>query len=95
MTDWSIVIAIVTIGAVIFGAVWILYQDVKKGVHARIGRLENVTDEIVRDCGKKKDEFITVRAFDRFEKNIMDRIDGMTKRFDDFLVYTRNGHKEK
>ena len=87
--------AFIGIVAAVLGAVWIMVEAGKKSSHARIGRCENAIDEIVRDCGKKKDDFITVRAFDRFEKNIIDRLDGVTKRFDDFLIYARTNGKRK
>jgi hypothetical protein len=95
MIEWATIGVLVGIAAAFFTAVWVLVESAKKSAHARIQRCEHTIDMIVQDCGKKKDEYITVRAFDRFEKNIMDRLDGVTKRFDDFLIYARNGGTKK
>jgi low affinity Fe/Cu permease len=98
MNEWQTILWAFTIGGGIFAGMWILLQDIKKSAHARIGRLENVIDEIVRECGKKKEDFITTKAFDRFEGNINTRLDGMTtqmnttnSRLDALTLAIRNG----
>ena len=91
MNEWQTIAWVVGIGGSIFCGMWMLLQDFKKGAHKRIDRLENVTDEIVRD-------HITTRAFDRFDKNISTRLDGMqtqmgttNSRIDDLTLAIRNG----
>jgi len=91
MNEWQTILWAFTIGGGIFGGMWIVLQDIKKSAHARISRLENVMDEIVRDCGTKKDNFITMKAFDRLEVNITRRLDGTNTRIDDLLITLRNG----
>ena len=94
----QIIIFAVIVGGSVFGATWMLIQDMKKGAHARISRLENVIDEIVRDCGKKKDQYITTGAFDRFDTNVSNRLNAMqgqmnslNSRIDDLVLALRNG----
>jgi hypothetical protein len=97
----TIVFAVIVAGA-IFSAMWLILQDLKKGAHARISRLENVVDEMIRDCGKKKDQYITTHGFDRFETNINNRLDSMStqlsttnSRIDDLtkILLNKNGAK--
>ena len=109
MTELTTIVAVVIVGCAVFGAVWIItrdvkssltayIEDVKKGVHARVDRSDHVIDEIVRDCSRKKENFITTGAFDRFEKNLNVRFNGfddnikhLTERVDDLIIATRNG----
>ena len=97
MTEGAIIVSVVVVGSVVFGAVWLLYQDVKKGVHARVERCEHAIDTFVSDCGKRKDDFITTKAFDRFENNLNTRFNGfdknfehLTERIDDLVMTVRN-----
>ena len=92
MNEWQTIAWVVGIGGSIFGGMYIILQDFKKGAHKRIDRLENVCDEIVRD-------HITTGAFNRLEKNISTRLDGMqtqmgttNSRIDDLiLAINKNG----
>jgi hypothetical protein len=87
--EWQTILWSFTIGGGIFGGMYMFLQDIKKSAHARISRLENVVDEIVRD--------------DRFETNINNRLDGMAtqqattnSRIDDLtkILLNKNGvHK--
>jgi hypothetical protein len=99
VNEYAIITTVVIVGCAVFGAVWLLYQDVKKGVHARIERCENVIDDVVRECGRKKEDFITTKAFDRFEGHLTIRFDGLdksithlTQRVDDLVLTVRNGN---
>lgn len=98
MNEWQTIAWVVGMGSVVFGAVWVIIQDAKKGTHARIQRCEHVIDNMVADCAKKKDDFITTKAFDRFEGHLVNRVDNvqksvdhLTQRFDDFMLTIRNG----
>jgi len=92
MNEWQTIAWVVAIGGSIFFGMWMILQDFKNGAHKRIDRLENVTDEIVRD-------HITTSAFDRLDKNISTRLDGMqgqmltsNSRIDDLiLAINKNG----
>jgi hypothetical protein len=93
MNEWETIAWFVGICAAFFGAVWLIIKDVKKGVHARVARCEHVIDEVVRDCSRKKDTFITTSAFDRFEGHLVNRVDNvqksvdhLTERFDAWLL---------
>jgi hypothetical protein len=98
VNEVTTIVSVVVVGGVVFGAVWLLFQDVKKGVHARVERCEHVVDSFVRECGNKKDDFITTKAFDRFENNLNTRFNGfdknfehLTERIDDLVLTIRNG----
>ena len=100
MTDWIMIGIVAGVATAIFGAVWLIVQDVKKGVHARITRCEHVIDVFVSDCSRKKDDFITTKGFDRFEGHITTRFNGLekginhlTSRVDDLVLTVRNGNK--
>jgi len=111
MNEWETIAWIVGIGAVIFGAVWVIVhdakksteihiEDVKKGCHARIDRTDHVIDGIIEGCNKKKEQYITTQAFDRFENHQNTKMDGLnnninhlTTRIDDFIKTARNGVK--
>jgi len=105
MNEWAIIISVVSVGAVVFGAVWIIIQevkkslmkyieDVKKSAHARIDRCDHAIDSVANT----KNDFITIGAFDRFEANINNRLDGMqsqmtvtNSRIDDLILAIKNG----
>ena len=102
MNEWETIAWVVGVGSAIFLGMRAIMNDAKKSSHARIDRLENVVDEIVRDCGKKKDNFITTHGFDRFETNMNNRLDGMAtqlnttnSRIDDLtkILLNKNGVK--
>ena len=113
MNEWQSIAWFSGIGTVIFGAVWVIVadvrrgltahiRDVEKGCHARIDRCDHVLDDVVRDCHTKRDDFITVKAFDRFEFHLNSKFDGMsssinhlTVRIDDFIKLSRNGNGKK
>ena len=99
MTDWVLVGIFAGVSTAIFGAVWIIVQDVKKGVHKRCDRCEHVIDMFTQECAKKKEDFITTKAFDRFEGHLTTRFDGLdtnvshlTQRIDDLVLTVRNGN---
>ena len=60
MNEWEMIAWVSGISSVIFGVVWLLVQDVKKGVHKRIDRCEHAIDVFITDCGNTKKDFITV-----------------------------------
>ena len=113
MNEWQSIAWFSGIGSIIFGAIWVIVADVRrgltahikdvdKGCHARIDRSDHVIDEIVRDCHKKTDHFITTKGFDRFENHINTKFDGMsssinhlTTRIDDFIKSNRNGNGDR
>ncbi len=91
MNEWQTLAWVAVVGGAIFGGMWLILQDFKKGAHKRIDRLENVTDEIVRSS-------ITTSALDRFEKNMNNRLDGFqsqmstqNSRIDDLVLAIKNG----
>ncbi len=93
MNEWQTIAWVVGVGGSIFFGMYAILQDFKKGAHKRIDRLENVTDEIVRD-------HITSRAFNRLEQNITTRLDGMqsqmgttNSRIDDLVLALNNNGK--
>ncbi len=99
MNDLVTVLAVVGVACAVFGAMWMMLQDVKKGVHARVERCEHVVDTVVADCKNKKDDFITISAFDRFEKHMGEKVDGvksevvhLTKRIDDWITVNRRNN---
>ena len=102
MNEWQTIAWVAGISTTIFGVVWLLVQDVKRSAHARIQRVEHVVDNMVVDCAKKKDDFITTKAFDRFEGHLVSRMDGfnkniehLTTRVDDLMLALRNGKENK
>jgi len=103
MNDWALisgaVVLILTVIGFIFKWGWNIIQDVKKGVHARVERCEHVVDGIIDACNKKKEDYISNKAFDRFEHHLNTKFDGMnnninhlTTRIDDFINNHRNGN---
>ena len=97
MNEITTIVSVVVIACAVFGAMWLIIQDVKRGVHARIERCENVIDTVVVECSKKKEDFITTKAFDRFESNLTVRFNGfgdsikhLTSRIDDLVIATRS-----
>lgn len=102
MNEWQTIAWVAGLATTVFGVVWLLVQDVKRSAHARIQRVEHVIDTVVSDCSKKKDEFITTKAFDRFEGHLASRMDGfgkniehLTTRVDDLVFALRNGKGHK
>lgn len=100
MNEWELIGIICTVGAAIFGAVWLLMNDCKRGINARVKRCENAIDAVARETGNHHRSFITTDAFDRFENNLNTRFDSMsdninhlTTRIDDFIIASRNGKK--
>jgi len=98
MNEWQTIAWFVGISSVFFTAIWIIIQDVKKGVHARVKQCEHAIDGIISVCNKKKDDFITTKGFDRFENHLTTRFDGLdknitglTKRIDDLVLTVING----
>jgi len=98
MNEWQTIAWFVGISSVFFTAIWVIIQDVKKGIHKRVTNCEHVIDNLVSDCTRKKDDFITTKAFDRFENHLTNRFDGLdknitglTKRIDDLVLTVRNG----
>ena len=95
VNEWQTIAWVIGVGGSIFGGMWLLLQDFKRGSHKRIDRLENVVDEISRGT-------ITTKAFDRFESNMTVRLEGMTtqmattnSRIDDLILAVRNGGVQK
>lgn len=98
MNEWELIAIVCGMGGVIFGAVWVLMTDCKKVFHARVARCEHALDAVAREAGIHHANFITTDAFDRFERNLNVRFDGvdanvqhLTTRIDDFIRSSRNG----
>ena len=97
MNEWETIAWTAVVGAIIFGAVWVLIDNSKKSLEGRIKNCEHVIDNMAADCARKKEDFITTRAFDRFEGHLNVRMDGfnknfdhLTKRIDDLIHSLRN-----
>jgi len=102
MNEWQSIAWFLGIASVFFTAVWAIVAESKKSAHARIGRLEHTVDGIIEACAKKQEDFITTKAFDRFENHLNTKFDGMnnsinhlTTRIDDFIRTNRNGKHEQ
>jgi hypothetical protein len=100
MNEWQTIAWFAGIGSIFFGAVWGLIKNEVSGVHGRLKNVEHVIDNMIRDCADKKEDFITTKAFDRFESNLTNRFNGLdtnisnlTKRIDD-LVFMISTAKE-
>jgi hypothetical protein len=99
-SDWITIGAFVAVATAFFAAMWAIIGDVKKSAHARIDRVEARVQGIVTDCSQKKDDFITTKAFDRFERHLSSQVDSvktevthLTKRIDDWIAISKNGTK--
>lgn len=93
MNEWETIAWFAGIGSIFFGAVWLLIKNEVQTVHSRMKQIEHVIDNIVRDYANNQGDFITTKAFDRFEGNLTNRfngldanISGLTKRIDDLVM---------
>ncbi|MBW1672062.1 MAG: hypothetical protein JRJ45_00200 [Deltaproteobacteria bacterium] len=98
MNEWELISIVAAVSATIFGAVWLLMNDCKRGISARVKRCEHAIDAVALEVGIKHENYVTVGALDRFERNLNTRFDGMssninhlTTRIDDFITANRNG----
>jgi hypothetical protein len=109
MNEWQTIAWFVGVSGTFCTFLWFFHQDAKKGLYKRVSevedhieervkRCEHVMDVVVSDCAKKKDDFITTKAFDRFENNLNTRFNGfdkninhLTSRIDDLVIVIRNG----
>ena len=101
MNEWQTIAWFAGIGSLFLGIVWRLVESAKKDLSERIAKTEHVLDNICQDCAVKKDEFLTIKAFDRFEHHLSTRVDGLlktiehlTKRVDD-LIFTLRGKEHQ
>jgi len=85
-----------------FSVFWKIIQDVKKSLHARIDRNEDKLTERENHCTTVQEKFISIGAFDRFEKHLGSRFDGvksevgsLTKRIDDLVFTIRQNGKAR
>lgn len=109
MNEWQTIAWFAGIGGAFLGATWKMVEVAKKDLsdkitthstaaNGRIKNIEHVIDNMVADCTKKKDDFITTKAFDRFEGHLVTRVENvqksvehLTTRFDDFIITQRKG----
>jgi len=111
MNEWQTIAWFVGISSAFLGTSYGMVSACKKDLENtvkvltknnadRIFKCEHVIDDVVRECHNKRDDFITVKAFDRFEFHLNTKFDGMstsinhlTTRIDDFIKSNRNGKK--
>jgi hypothetical protein len=98
VNEWQTIAWFAGIGGGFLTIAWKMVDVARTDLAGRIKKCEHVIDNMVSDCAKKKDDFITTKAFDRFEGHLVNRIetvqksvDNLTRRLDDYISSTRNG----